>query len=1287
MWRRETEGRAVARRIFSWDLRTTETKNSVMLQKALAANSTTGVIYLGPNRTKPLDGFIDLFNKGGETSIQGESMSDSFRFGYAEAKIRIKQQAYHSGPVGGPWYAFWSYGSLGEFDMMEFPGNSDRRAHSVTHWHNSGFGNKASGGSAWVEFDTPVTQQTEWFTLGLFWSEDRVIYYYNGAPYRDITANANNTGFTANNSGSVKQNSGSGSRTDMGGTDTSFGVDKNVAPQLAPSAAHIPYGSDKLKGVLDDPQHLYISVENSDGGWGGYFNDGYDKLPTWMEVEYVAYYKAVDTLLRLEIPTDTTNDLLVGNQLPLTVNYFPSSTSETGVTWASSDSSVASVDPTSGVVTAEGAGKASITATSTVNSAISVSVEVNVVSTIMNVTAVNIVPAVQTVQLGADPFLLSFEVLPPNASIKTVTWSTSDDTKATVDSDGLVSVKNILGDVTITATSDENDTIDGSCVISIVPISVTGLTLSANSETLAYGSSELVGTFIEPEDATVQALTWESSNEGVLLVDATTGLVTAVGEGSATITATTTDGSNIEDSITFSVDPEVLAADTLSLSGSNYNLVKAYNFQEDDSTVTIPEGMTKEYGLLKTTPNLKDNYTLNFSGLPDYDYISIRLKEDYNQNMYINANGWNYQFSRSNDTVWTVDDTWGGSSSQASGWTIGNAWNNYGILNDATSSVAYYLNEAQSVSTNTTSGANFGESINFIFVEQASGQVGNIEIEYVAFYKFAGTPEVLAPEAISLDGNEYVQVRAYDFHDDETFVTPSWATKADGKLTTNSSSDNTYSLTISELPDYDYISIRLKDGYNQNLYYNTNGWNYQFSRIVNGVVQFWTVSDSWTGDRTNASGWSLGAGFNNIGVMNDGASAAVYYLNEAQPITSQTPGVSFGPSITLIMGDGSASNPINVEIEYIAFYKRYLQPTAIEISGDTSDIAVNTSRNLSATLTPANASGGVTWSVEPADLATITESGVLTAGAAAGEVTITVTAGHNTALSDSITINIAESEAITGLTLSATSSLMVEHSATLPVTFTPADTLQTGVTWASSSPANVSINATTGLMKGLVEGGTSVITVTSTVNTAFTASCTVTVTRATEAPATFSTVGEATLPLMKAFNMDGADSSLVLPGANWTLNAGYLNIDKSGGANGDAATITGFSNASVVAIRVKSSGFSPNFDYFNGFYYNFHRVDTTSVNAQYTVTSVIDAEWQKIQPTFSQWAHQDERFDTYYIYRNGTSITYGRNNEAEKTGDFPTVTPYTDNWNFFFRDNFGENTGSVSIEYIAFYGE
>ena len=86
-------------------------------------------------------------------------------------------------------------------------------------------------------------------------------------------------------------------------------------------------------------------------------------------------------------------------------------------------------------------------------------------------------------------------------------------------------------------------------------IAVTGVTLSPASKVLAPGDSVQLTATVAPEDATDKSVMWSSSKASVATVS-DAGLVTAVGEGSATITVKTVDGDKTATcKITVEVEP------------------------------------------------------------------------------------------------------------------------------------------------------------------------------------------------------------------------------------------------------------------------------------------------------------------------------------------------------------------------------------------------------------------------------------------------------------------------------------------------------------------------------------------------------------------------------------------------------------------------------------------------------------------------------------------------------------------------------------------------------------
>ena len=86
-------------------------------------------------------------------------------------------------------------------------------------------------------------------------------------------------------------------------------------------------------------------------------------------------------------------------------------------------------------------------------------------------------------------------------------------------------------------TLTQNGTVTGD-----VTYKVTGVSLSPTTLTLDVGASSTLTATITPDNASNKSINWESGNTGVATVD-TSGKVTAVAQGTTTITATAADGS------------------------------------------------------------------------------------------------------------------------------------------------------------------------------------------------------------------------------------------------------------------------------------------------------------------------------------------------------------------------------------------------------------------------------------------------------------------------------------------------------------------------------------------------------------------------------------------------------------------------------------------------------------------------------------------------------------------------------------------------------------------------
>ena len=129
----------------------------------------------------------------------------------------------------------------------------------------------------------------------------------------------------------------------------------------------------------------------------------------------------------------------------------------------------------------------------------------------------------------------------------TITWSVTSGSLPTglsLSEDGKITgTPTTAGTSTFTVTATNAYGSDsGEFTLTIGVQAVTGVKLNKNTTTIKVGGTETLTATVEPANATNKAVTWSSDNISVATVDAN-GLVTAVAEGSATITVTTEDGS------------------------------------------------------------------------------------------------------------------------------------------------------------------------------------------------------------------------------------------------------------------------------------------------------------------------------------------------------------------------------------------------------------------------------------------------------------------------------------------------------------------------------------------------------------------------------------------------------------------------------------------------------------------------------------------------------------------------------------------------------------------------
>ena len=129
---------------------------------------------------------------------------------------------------------------------------------------------------------------------------------------------------------------------------------------------------------------------------------------------------------------------------------------------------------------------------------------------------------------------LSATVSPADATDRTVTWSSSNSSVATVSPSGEVTAA-AVGSANITASAGGKS---ASCAVTVIKptISVTSVTLDRERLDLTVGGTAKLTATVSPADATDKSVIWESSDSSVATVDSD-GNVKALKGGTSTVTA------------------------------------------------------------------------------------------------------------------------------------------------------------------------------------------------------------------------------------------------------------------------------------------------------------------------------------------------------------------------------------------------------------------------------------------------------------------------------------------------------------------------------------------------------------------------------------------------------------------------------------------------------------------------------------------------------------------------------------------------------------------------------
>ena len=720
----------------------------------------------------------------------------------------------------------------------------------------------------------------------------------------------------------------------------------------------------KVKVTIDD-EKIVIVDENG-------IITARDKGETTIKVEttdgsnLLATTKVNVTTPVTEITFNTYNIYIKeGEEKNIVAKIDPDDATDKSLQWTSSDEDIAIVDG-NGKVTglAEGVTTIKTQSSNGIKTECTVNVEKTYIPDVLT----------QKIELNNDYIknmspgekqTLTVTITPDNASNKRIIWTSGDSSIATIDSNGILTAKK-GGTVQITATTTDGTNLNATITID-VNILATQLTLNTNSMTIEKeDNSQRLDVTIYPSNATNKNVILVSSNEEVATVDES-GRITALKVGETVITATTTDGSNLSQSVNVKVTIPV----TEIALNKNSTILDLNNFKSETLTATI-------------------------------------LPED--------AENKGVTWSSSNTSIVTVD--------------------NNGVL------TAKAVGNAKITATS------------------SNGKTDSCDVEVQ-----------MNPTGITLNKTNI----ALDLTKTKTVIlTPTISpTMASNKKIIWSSSDN----NVATVTNYGEVTA-----------------------IGNGTA---TITATTINGKTATCNISVGTNPTEV-ILNN--TSAQLDLNETKtiileatiaPTTASNKTLIWSSSnnnvatvtnngIVTAIGNGTATITVKTLNDKSASCDITVEtsPTGVTLNKASTTLNLNGTETLTATVTPITANNKtVTWSSGNSNIATVTSDGVVKA-VASGTAIITARTSNGKTATCNVTVQISP----TGITLSKTSVNITGKSDLLTATVSPQNASNKTVTWTSDNTKVATVS--NGSIKA-VGPGTAIITA-STVN-GITTRCTVTV--------------------------------------------------------------------------------------------------------------------------------------------------------------------------------------------------
>ena len=213
--------------------------------------------------------------------------------------------------------------------------------------------------------------------------------------------------------------------------------------------------------------------------------------------------------------------------MKLEYSILPLASDNQKLKWSSNATYIASVDESTGVITAHKVGDAVITATATDGSGISASTTIHV--TPLKVSQIEMPKEISLLRSLTKQ--IEVNIVPELADNKTLKWTSDNEDIATVTQEGVVKGLKV-GNANITATATDGSEVSATCKVTVKPVVIDLSTKTINLRKGESYAEQIVN--VLPDNYEHKEVVWTSADNSIASVDSE-GMITAVKPGITTI--------------------------------------------------------------------------------------------------------------------------------------------------------------------------------------------------------------------------------------------------------------------------------------------------------------------------------------------------------------------------------------------------------------------------------------------------------------------------------------------------------------------------------------------------------------------------------------------------------------------------------------------------------------------------------------------------------------------------------------------------------------------------------